>query len=150
MNRGMILALSIMLLSLSPPARSQDDDKAKKDRADMEGTWVPSAAELDGEKLPDQAIKSIKLVLKDDNYTVTVGKSVDEGTVPLDTSSDPRGMDIKGTKGPNKGKTIPAIYELKDDTLRVCYNLDGEKRPSEFKTKAGSKLYLVSYKREKS
>ena len=59
-------------------------------------------------------------------------------------------MEIKGTDGPNKGKTIPAIYELKDDTMRVCYDLNEKKRPTEFKTKAGTNLYLVTYKREKS
>jgi uncharacterized protein (TIGR03067 family) len=149
MNRRMMLACSMIVLSLSSIARSQDDDKAKKDRTDMNGTWVPSAAELDGEKLPADVIKSIKLVVKDEKYTVTVGESVDEGTVTLDTSSDPRGMEIKGTKGPNMGKTIPAIYELKDDTLKVCYDLNEKKRPAEFKTTAGTNHYLVTYKREK-
>ena len=54
-----------------------------------------------------------------------------------------------GVKGPNKGKTFPAIYELAGDTLRVCYDLSGKKRPTEFKTKADTKLYLVTYKRKK-
>ena len=116
----------------------------------MNGTWIPSEAELDGEKLPEKLIKSIKLVLKDEKYTATVGKQVDEGTVTLDVESDPTGMEIKGTKGPNEGKTIPAIYELKDDVLKVCYNLEGKNRPKEFKTKAGSKFYLVTYKKDKS
>ena len=89
-------------------------------------------------------------MLKDEKYTATVGEQTDEGTVTLDLDSDPLGMEIKGTKGPNEGKTIPAIYELKDDVLKVCYNLEGKKRPTEFKTKAGSKFYLVTYKREKS
>ena len=79
-----------------------------------------------------------------------MGKQVDEGTVKLDLESDPTGMDIKGTTGPNEGKTIPAIYELKDDVLKVCYNLEGEKRPKEFKTTAGSKFYMVTYKKEKA
>ena len=38
---------------------------------------------------------------------------------------------------------------MKDDTLKVCYNLEGEKRPKEFKTTAGSKFYMVTYKRQK-
>jgi uncharacterized protein (TIGR03067 family) len=58
-------------------------------------------------------------------------------------------MDIVGTKGPNKGKTILAVYEIKDDTLRVCYDLSGKARPKEFKTKADTQLFLVEYKREK-
>ena len=34
-------------------------------------------------------------------------------------------MTITGTEGPNRGKTFPAIYELKDDTLRICDDLSG-------------------------
>jgi uncharacterized protein (TIGR03067 family) len=58
-------------------------------------------------------------------------------------------MDVKGTKGPNKGKTFPAIYEVKGDTLRVCYDLDGKERPREFKTEKGKKYFLVTYERDK-
>lgn len=41
-----------------------------------------------------------------------------------------------------------AIYELDGDTLRVCYDLSGKARPSEFKTKAETQLLLFTYKRE--
>ena len=58
-------------------------------------------------------------------------------------------MDIKGTEGPNKGKTFLAIYELKDDKLTICYDLSGEARPTEFKTKPDTKLFLVTYERKK-
>ena len=69
----------------------------------------------------------------------------DRGTWTLDTAAKPKGMKITGVKGPNAGKTFPAIYELKADTLRVCYDLSGAKRPMQFKTSAGTKLYLVTY-----
>jgi uncharacterized protein (TIGR03067 family) len=149
MNLRMMLATSLIVVSFATIARSRDDEKEKKVLAKMTGTWVPTAAELDGEKLPKSVYESIKLVIKDEKYTVTVGEQIDEGTVTLDLESDPTGMDIKGTKGPNDGKTIPAIYELKDDVLKVCYNLEGKKRPKEFKTTAGSKHYMVTYNREK-
>ena len=98
---------------------------------------------------PDEIVKSVKLVIKDDKYTVTVGKQTDRGTVKLDTSAKPKTMDITGSEGPNKGKTILAIYERDGDTLRVCYDLSGKARPTEFKTKDGTQLFLVTYKREK-
>ena len=43
-----------------------------------------------------------------------------------------------------------AIYELNGDTLRVCYDLTGKARPSEFKTRKGELLFLATYKRTKS
>ena len=57
----------------------------------------------------------------------------------------PPSMTITGTEGPNLGKSIPAIYELKTDTLRICYNLAGENRPSDFSSIAGTQLLLVTY-----
>jgi hypothetical protein len=44
---------------------------------------------------------------------------------------------------------ILAIYEIDGDTLKVCYDLGGKNRPTEFKTKEGTALFLATYKREK-
>jgi uncharacterized protein (TIGR03067 family) len=140
------LVLSMVVLSLASAGRCDD---AEKDGKALEGTWVPLSAELSGKKFPDEVLKTMKLVMAGEKYTVTVGAQTDQGTVKLDPAQNPRAMDIKGTEGPNKGKSIPAIYELKGDTLRVCYNLGGDKRPAEFKTKEDTQLFLVTYRREK-
>ena len=124
-------------------------DDAKDEAKAMEGTWLPSAAELAGEKFPDEIRKVIKMVIDDGKYVVTVGKSPDRGTVKVDPSKKPKEMDITGSEGPNKGKTFLAIYERDGDTMRICYDLSGKARPSEFKTTAGTQLYLVEYKRQK-
>jgi uncharacterized protein (TIGR03067 family) len=88
-------------------------------------------------------------VIKDDKYTVNVGDVVDKGTVKLMPSAKPKALDITGTEGPNKGKTIQAIYEQKGDKLRVCYDLSGKKRPTEFKSEKDTDLFLVEYTRQK-
>jgi uncharacterized protein (TIGR03067 family) len=124
-------------------------DDAKDEAKSMEGTWLPTSAELAGEKFPDEVRKSIKLVIKDGKYTVTVGTKPDKGTVKYDPSKKPKELDITGTEGPNKGKTFLAIYEKDGDTLKVCYDLSGKSRPKEFKTEAGTQLYLVEYKLKK-
>jgi uncharacterized protein (TIGR03067 family) len=137
-----VLGLMVLLASVAGGGDSQDDDT-------LAGTWLPSAAELGGQPFPDEVRKTIKLVVKGDKYTVTVGPQVDQGTVKLDPSAKPKALDITGTDGPNKGKTILAIYERDGDTLRICYDLSGKSRPTEFRTKAGTQLFLVTYKREK-
>ena len=134
-----------LVLSFAPAARGAD----AKDRDALQGTWLPSKAELGGKPFPDEARKAIKLVVKGDQYTVTAGKAVDRGTVKLNPKAKPMELDITGTEGPNKGKTILAIYERDGDTLRVCYDLSGKGRPKEFKTREGTQLFLVSYQREK-
>src|SRR4051794_40239100 len=112
----------ILVLSFSSPAGSAD---AKDDTID--GTWLPSEPELAGKKFPDEVRKAMKLVVKGDKYTATVGTNVDKGTVKLDPKAKPKALDVTGTDGPNKGKTLLAIYERDGDTLKVCYDLSGKK-----------------------
>jgi len=135
----------ILILCLTVPAYCDD----KEDLKMMEGEWVPTTGELAGKPFPEELLKSIKLVLKGENYTAGVGEQIDRGTVKVDASKTPKTIDITGTDGPNKGKTFPAIYEVSADTLKVCYNLGGADRPAEFKTKEGTQLFLVTYKRSK-
>ena len=139
----------LVCVCAGPFARGDDATNAKDDGKKMQGSWKPVAAELGGKPFPDRVLKTMKLVLTDGRYTVTVGEQTDKGTVKLHPAKQPRAMDIVGTKGPNRGKTIPAIYELTDTTLRVCYDLSGKARPKEFKTKADTELFLVEYKRQK-
>jgi uncharacterized protein (TIGR03067 family) len=145
MNRSLCGTL-FLTLALQILARGGD---ANIDAKSMDGTWQPSAAELGGEKFPDESRKSIKLVIDGGKYTVTVGASPDRGTLKLDSSKKLKEMDIIGAEGPNKGKTFLAIYEMTGDTLRICYDLSGKTRPTEFNTAKNAKLFLVTYQREK-
>jgi uncharacterized protein (TIGR03067 family) len=145
-----ILILSLVLtLSLLAFAGAPADDDAKA----VQGTWLPTKAELGGQPMAEAVLKMIRLELNDGKYVAYVGDEPDKGTYTIDQASKPKGMTITGTEGPNQGKTFPAIYELgKDengDTLRICYDLSGAKRPTEFKSTAGTKLYLVTYSRKK-
>lgn len=121
------------------------DDDAKA----VQGNWKPAKAELAGQPMTDAVLKSISLKLDNGKYEVFVGGKPDRGTYTLDSATKPKSMTITGTAGPNSGKTFPAIYELKGDTLRICYDLSGAKHPTEFKSIAGTRLYLVTYNRKK-
>jgi len=135
------LAVAASLSALA--ADSPDDAKA------VQGNWKPVKAELAGQPMTDAVLKSISLKLDHGKYEVLVGEHPDRGTYTIDSTTKPKSMTVTGTEGPNKGKTYPAIYELKDDTLRICYDLSGAKRPTEFKSIAGTQLYLVTYNRKK-
>jgi uncharacterized protein (TIGR03067 family) len=136
----------VLVLAFTLSVRSDD----AKDADTLQGTWLPAEAEIAGQKFPEEIRKTMKLVVKDDKYTVNVGDKVDQGTVKLKPSAKPKEMTITGTDGPNKGKTFLAIYERDGDTLKVCYDLSGKAHPTEFKTTPGTQLFLVTYKREKN
>ena len=123
---------------------SFDDAKA------IQGTWLPVSAILGGQAMPEGVVKSISLELAAGKYHVLVGTAPDDGTYTLDAKAEPKSITVTGTVGPNAGKTYPSIYELKGDTLRICYDLSGAQRPTTFASPAGTKLYLVTYARKKS
>ena len=139
--------ICIATILFAATAWSED---AADDHKLLQGTWLPTAAELNENPFDEATLKTIKLVIEGDKYTVTVGKSIDKGTVKIGPDAKPKSMDIVGTDGPNKGKIILAIYELTGDTLRICYDLTGKVRPSEFKTKKDESLFLATFKRAKS
>jgi uncharacterized protein (TIGR03067 family) len=130
--------------SLSAFAANPPDDAQA-----VQGNWKPVTAELAGQPMADAVLKSISLKLDKGRYEVLVGDKPDKGTYTLDSGAKPKAMTVTGTAGPNLGKTFPAIYELKGDSLRICYDLSGAKRPTEFKTTPGTRLYLVTYTRNK-
>jgi uncharacterized protein (TIGR03067 family) len=51
-------------------------------------------------------------------------------------------------EGPNKGAVMLGIYEISGDTLKVCFDPEGKKRPTQFKSASGSQT-LVVHKRVK-
>jgi uncharacterized protein (TIGR03067 family) len=134
------------------PADAKASQAASADAKALEGVWKPIAAVLGGAPLEPAVLKAITLKITGGNYEVTVEgeKEADKGTCTLDTSTAPKRMTIKSTDGPNRGKTILAIYEMKDaGSLRVCYDLSGTDFPKEFKAPKNTQLYLAGYRRQK-
>src|SRR5262249_25761540 len=102
-----LTTLAVLTMSIAVRGDDANDDQKK-----LEGTWAPVAGELAGKELPEQSIKTWRLVVKDGKYTVTIGLNKDIGTTKIDPSAKIKTMDVSGTEGPNKGKTFLCIYEL--------------------------------------
>ncbi len=132
------------------PAKETNAEAA--DAKAMQGVWRPLEAALAGVPFPPPVVKGITLKITGDKYDVTVegAPQPDKGTVRLDATTTPKRLICAGVEGPNQGKTLLAIYEFKDaDTLRICYDLAGAKHPAEFSSTEGTRLFLVTYKRQK-
>jgi uncharacterized protein (TIGR03067 family) len=138
-----IICFTMAATLLTFAGESPDDAKT------IQGKWLPAKATLSGERMADTVLKTISLKLDNGKYEVLVGEHPDKGTYTIDPSTTPKSITVVGTEGPNNGKTFPAIYDLKGDSLLICYDLSGEKRPTEFKSVQGTKLYLVNYHRKK-
>lgn len=64
-------------------------------------------------------------------------------TFKLDPSKSPKTLDATVAEGLNKGAVILGIYEVSADTLKVCFDPDGKKRPTDFKAASGSQTCVV-------
>lgn len=126
-----------------------DDKKNEADLKALVSKWSIEKAELGGKDITD-VLKVLKFEIRANGaYTAQHDDQKDEGAFTVDTSKTPKEMDIKGTGGPNKGKTIKAIYKLDGDALVICYAFDAGDRPTKFESKDGTQHLLTTYKRVK-
>lgn len=115
----------------------------------IEGTWFPFKAELAGEAAPDLAFVKMCLVIEAGAYSVRFDNEItDSGSYSLTSHTEIHTITLVSEAGTNKGRTIPSIYQLAGDRLRICFGLDGQ-LPSTFAAPSGSSCYLVSYRRKK-
>ena len=150
---GRIFLLTVLIsqgfiFSTATFSFTEEDKSSEKELAKLSGSWIPQSAELGGQKLPEDFLGKVSLLISGNTYSSKVGTQADKGNLKLNSLSRPKTMDIIGTEGPNQGKTFPAIYEFAGNTLMICYDLESKKRPEAFKSLPGSQIFFVTYKRE--
>ena len=138
-----------LIASGGPGVRADDKADVEKELKKFQGTWTFESVEAGGKKLPADQFKGITVTFEGDKYAAKKGDEVVEAaTQKLDPSKSPKTLDAKVTDGPNKGAVILGIYEISGDTLKVCFDPEGKKRPTEFKGESGAQT-LVVHKRVK-
>jgi len=130
-------------------ARADDKTDVEKELKKFQGTWTFESVEAGGKQLPASAFKGMTVTFEGHKYTVKQGDEVIQvATQKLDPSESPKILDVTVTEGLNKGAVILGIYEISGDTLKVCFDPEGKRRPTEFKSGSGSQT-LVVHKRVK-
>jgi len=110
---------------------------AKKDQAGLQGTWKATFED-----------KKLVLTLKGNTFTFTMGDENYQGTFKIDPSKKPKHINMTVKKGDKfVDKTSLGIYELTGDTLKVCYSVAPNPRPTDFTSGPKSGRALVVYKR---
>src|SRR5262245_45881986 len=122
---------------LAGAALAAGDDAAKEELKKFEGTWNLVMSEQNGMKSDPNFVKNGKMVIKGNKMTVYGGKvKSSEATITLNPSKKPKTIDAVQTYGGPKGTKAYGIYELDDDTLKICFS--EKQRPKDFTAKKGS------------
>jgi uncharacterized protein (TIGR03067 family) len=135
----------IPLLLLLPAG----DDPAAVDLAKLQGTWALVSMEREGQEEPADEIKDWKAIYRQNRITLMAGERVRrQGIVTLDPSRKPKAMNTWDQDGPFEDQTVPGIYELDGETLKICFARPGEDRPKNFTTKEGTGFLFCVYKKQ--
>jgi uncharacterized protein (TIGR03067 family) len=139
-----------MVVSGGTASRADEKADVEKELKKFQGVWTFESIEAGGKKDTSDELKTLTLTFAGDKYTVKKGDEVIQvGTQKLDPSKSPKSIDVTVTEGLNKGAVMLGIYEIDGDTLTVCFDEEGKKRPTEFKSPAGSQVFVNVHKRAK-
>jgi uncharacterized protein (TIGR03067 family) len=117
----------------------------------IQGTWKFTSQEMEGKPVPPEQLAKMTITFTDDKWSVReAGKVIQEGTHKLNPNKKPAQLDAVVTEGPGKGTTMLGIYELKGDTMNVCFDPEGKARPTSFTAQAGQFSATVQREKKKS
>jgi hypothetical protein len=146
-----ILTTGAMMAADGP----SQDDPSKGDLDKLRGTWltvslVNNGKTLVGEKTPQKEGPTTKLVYDGNKWMIKVGdKTVASGIFKIDSTKQPKEIDIMDESGVKNDTTKLGIYELNGDTYKYCLAPAGKPRPMYFTSKDESGHSLGVSKREK-
>jgi uncharacterized protein (TIGR03067 family) len=126
------------------------EEKKPNDKEKLQGTWLVVETEFEGKT---HRGNGLKLVFQGDKVSIRAkrpGETIEEmkGTFRLVPGKKPKALDLTlNQKGKALGEVL-GIYELDGETLRLCLDKVGAKRPTEFKTKAKTQITVLVLQRE--
>jgi uncharacterized protein (TIGR03067 family) len=134
-----------LALAIGAPAPKKADEPAP---GKLEGEWVVESFEGPKDDTPPG---SITMRIGDGKISIHEGKRdrAEDAGYTADPSKKPATIDIRPEKGAPKEKVILGIYEVKGDTLKLCFGRDTGERPTEFQGDAAKGVMMITLKRVK-
>jgi uncharacterized protein (TIGR03067 family) len=148
------VVLLVLVVPSIPQLAMAEDDAPRKAAADdlkkLQGLWQCVAMEREGDPIPPEDLKGSTATYEDDRITLTRdGEVFRQGIVTLDPNRTPKRVNTWDLNGPYEDQTVPGIYQIDGDTLKVCFSRPGSERPAKFTTKEGAGTLYCVYKRKK-
>jgi uncharacterized protein (TIGR03067 family) len=122
--------------------------QAQEDAKDLQGVWSVTEFHNAGVAPKAAELKTLKIAVKDNNFVIQLGREQqDRYTFTIDPKKNPKWITL--THSDPKIGTMPGIYEIKADTVTMCFRLTSTIRPKAFQTKPSTLYCYIVMKREK-
>jgi RNA polymerase sigma factor (sigma-70 family) len=116
---------------------------APNDEQRIQGTWAASRVETGGIGIPPNGLRLTfagdQFTLLGDNFGLRI-----TARFRLDATRNPREITLL----PERGGESPGIYQFDGNSLKICINQNGPKRPREFTTAGQEGVFLYVVARE--
>lgn len=135
----------------SPPGTAPDSEAATSEveLARYASSWRVVSIEANGVVSAENKRVIVVTNRPDGSWTLTVDdQKIASGTNSLDPLAVPKAIDITVTAGQGSGSVLRGIYELSDQTRRLCFRGGTGWRPRAFSAAAGSDSVLVVFQRQ--
>jgi uncharacterized protein (TIGR03067 family)/prepilin-type processing-associated H-X9-DG protein len=121
------------------------DKGEKKDK--LQGTWVLTEGTKGGQPAPAEFIGKMKISFTSGKMEIEMPDKSIQGTYKIvDDKAKPAQLDLTA----NDDKKLVGIFEIKGDVLKLCVASDGQPRPTQFKSEAGTSTTYLVFKLEKA
>ena len=145
MKTFVTLALGLGLLGVlgGTTTAQEKDKKAPK----LEGKYTLVAGKRNGAAIDDES-KKAAYSFTEDRINIKGGEVSFVMSYKIDPKTEPMNIDMEILEGPEGAKGMKAlgIVEVKDDTIKLAYSTEKDKRPKDFK---GEKDFYFELKKAK-
>jgi uncharacterized protein (TIGR03067 family) len=142
-----IVPAPVQAQEVPAPAPGSREEASRRELAKLQGSWRFQSWQ-DGSKKALPGMDKRSFFVGGDVFLVRQGPRVLQlGTLRLSPSKKPMTIDAIVRKGQHEGNTMLGIYELTGDTLKVCFDPEGDARPKKFAPAEGSARYVAVFKR---
>ena len=134
-------------LAAFPPDEADNLDQQQSDLDKMQGVWRVVRSQVGDEQAAPDEMARRRVTIKDDKLIYEYGNPQNErleGTIKLDPETHAFDFSV-----PFENATAFAIYELKNDTLRIGIGNDGMFRPKRWEVSKDNVSWLLVLKRDR-